>query len=151
MENKNKKMFETEFYALSIMTGDIQKYLGDYIIAPSIDKAVQILRDAENDYLQVNGKWKYIEEADDADFNYEVSIEKVEEIIDEELENASKAISFIKDLEYDDFIDYLESLSLYELQNLLINLGKNKKDLKLKGIIATHIKLNHKEDGNKED
>lgn len=50
-------LWETEFYAISQITGEMQRYRGMFIQANSLQQAMKNARKMKLDYLQMTGDW----------------------------------------------------------------------------------------------
>lgn len=49
--------WETEFFAVSVLTGDVENYNGIFITAPTIQEAIKVIRESGFSYLQVTGTY----------------------------------------------------------------------------------------------
>ena len=51
------KLWETRFFALSQVTGEIENFRGVFIKARDITEATRAVREMQMDYLQLSGRW----------------------------------------------------------------------------------------------
>jgi len=87
-------LWKTEFFALSVITGEIETFDGAYIKADTITDAMVTMRAMGLDYLQLTGEW--FKDSESVDMNNEFY---------------KKLISpdtIIKDMSFDEFTDWLD-------------------------------------------
>lgn len=90
---RNMRVWETEFYAVSYLTGELTRFTGMYITGSTYQIAVRNLRDLQLDYLQLTG----------------VTFPSLEHaIMDEKFySRLSDPKNIVKGMDYDDFNDWL--------------------------------------------
>jgi len=121
------RLWETEFYALSVLNGDLESFRGIFIEAPNIQEALRIVRRMKLDYLQLTGVWY-------KDFKAIRMEEEFEEVINEGFEA-------VKSMSYDEVMDWLDKASDREdLERLLIDFGNEKGMEEHKKIIEQYLK-----------
>lgn len=87
-------LWETEFYALSILTGNLESFRGLFIEAETLQQALKVLRDKKLDYLQLTGEhFASLQAILDADNFYE---------------KLSSPRDAIKGMSYDEFYAWLD-------------------------------------------
>lgn len=88
------KYWETYFYAVSRETGEVKSYPGMHLMAESYEAALQFLKLRNLDYINLTG-------------NY---FETLEQLMTNEkfYKGLSDPRNIIKDMTYDDFIDWLD-------------------------------------------
>jgi hypothetical protein len=123
-------IWETEFTALSVVSGELTIYRGPFVKADTMQEAVKHARVEGMDYLVVTGKWyEDIEEVRKEDEFYE----KLDEA---------------KGMDYDDFCDWLDLVTdkeqLEKIREEFSQEGGLKEYLK---IIDTQIKHKYGEEG----
>lgn len=87
-------LWETEFYALSVLTGNVECFRGAYIQANGFQEALKIMRRDRLDYLQLTGKWFADADAIESDQAF------TDKLADPEGD--------ILGMSYDDFMDWLD-------------------------------------------
>lgn len=134
------KVWETEFYAVSVVTGDLERFQGMYISGETYQEAVKNLRLMKLDYVQLTG----------TSF---LSIQHA--IMDEKFyQKLSDPRNIVKDMTYDDFSDWLDlALSkedLLEAREAFVEAGDLEEYIK---VIDAHIKVKYddKEDNSEEE
>jgi hypothetical protein len=90
-------LWETEFYAVSVITGEVEGFTGAYIQAYDIQGAMRSIRNLNLDYLQLTGTFFDSEEA--------IREDKGESTEPEEVETR---------MSYDEFSDWLDLASTRE-------------------------------------
>jgi hypothetical protein len=93
-------LWETEFYALSVVTGKLELFSGTYVEAQDIQDALKAIRKMGLNYLQLTGVWFDNVEDVLAEDDFQDKLEEPAEV--------SKGMSF------DDFSDWLEKSSSRE-------------------------------------
>ena len=88
-----KLLWETEFYAISVITGDLTIYRGTFIEAPTIQEAIRNARSRKFDYLQFTGEYFK---------NYESVL--IKDLFHKRLEDPLQMM----DMGYDEFMDWLD-------------------------------------------
>lgn len=87
-------LWETEFYALSFLDGEMKSFRGMFIEAETYQNALKVLRKMDLDYLQLTGDF-----FDDFD-----SIKNHDEFY----EKLTSPKNIVKDMDYDAFMNWLE-------------------------------------------
>ena len=88
-------LWETEFYALSVLTGELESFRGTYIEAYDLQSAIKAVRKRGMDYLQLTGT--FFDDVDDIlrDESFYEGLEKEPEL----------------GMSFDDFTDWLDQAS----------------------------------------
>ena len=88
------KYWETYFYAVSRITGEVTAYPGMHLMAPTYEDAMKFLKDKHLDYINLTG-------------GYYESLEEMQ--IDEKFyKKLTNPKNIVKDMSYDDFVDWLD-------------------------------------------
>jgi hypothetical protein len=87
-------LWETEFFAVSVLTGDIKSYRGIFIQSDSISNALKQIRGLGFDYLQLTG-------------NHYNSFEEVL-MTDDFYEKLTNPKNIVEGMSFDEFMDWLE-------------------------------------------
>ena len=132
-------LWETEFFAVSVLSGEIESYRGVFIQAPSIQEAFKIARVTKLDYLQFTGK----------SFPDMEAVMRDEEFYDK-LDSLKEEI---KSMDFDAFYDWLD------LANSLEDLINAKNEFEGVAGMEEHVKIiemyinkyGKKKDSNKEE
>lgn len=114
-------LWETEFFAVSVMDGKIKSYRGIFIQADTLPNAVVAIRNMKLDYLQLTGE-KYL--------NFEQVI--MDDKFHDKLGNISE---LVKDMDFDEFSDWLELALTKE------DLLKARRTLEKEVGLEKHIKI----------
>ena len=105
---KEELLWETEFFAISIITGRVRVYNGMLIQAESFVSAYEKLRDLKQDFLQLNGVWYKDPDIQEAKRESKEMRRKVAKENDKPI----KSIKVInEDFSYDEFMDWLDGFS----------------------------------------
>lgn len=134
------KVWETEFYAVSVITGDLERFQGMYISGDTYQEAVKNIRLLKLDYVQLTGtSFASIQHA----------------IMDEKFyQKLSDPKNIVKGMTYDDFSNWLDlALSkedLLEARTAFEEVGGLEEYIK---VIDAHIKVKYddKEDNEEEE
>jgi hypothetical protein len=130
-------LWETEFFAVSTITGETNSYRGIFIQADTINNAIKHIRGMGMDYLQVTG----------------TSFNSFEEILATDIfyNKLTNPKNIVKDMSYDEFMDWLELAvtkdDLLAAKRAFEKEGGLEDHIK---IIDLHIKLKYGKD-NEED
>lgn len=130
-------LWETEFYAISMVTGKMERFRGMFIQAHTLQAAIEHARAIKLDYLQFTGTWY-------KDFDHVR--------MDEEFYNR---LPNIREMSYDDFVDWLDLAltkdDLMAVREEVLKIPELSEHLK---VIDLQIKLKYggeKKKGNEED
>lgn len=110
-EEVNFYYYETEFFALCVITGEIKPFIGTYVAAPDLSNALKFIRESGFDYLQLTGNYykSYDEMISHTKFYQKLSDPK----------------GLVKAMNYDDFNDWLDlALSIDDLNAAKIEFKK---------------------------
>lgn len=131
-------LWETEFYAISVVTGKMERFRGMFISADNMQLATQAARIMKLDYLQLTGEW------------YE-SYEHVT-MDDEFYKKLTDPHNIVKDMTFDEFMDWLElAIGIEDLEAAreeFIKAGDLEEYVK---VINTHIKIKYGEEDQEEN
>lgn len=114
-------LWETEFFALSVITGEVESFRGVYIKADTIVNAMLTVRNMELDYLQLTGNWF-------------TDIEAVG-MNEEFYKKLTSPKNIVENMSFDEFADWLD-----------LALGKDdliaaKREFEKEGGLDEHIKI----------
>lgn len=131
-------LWETEFYALSLLNGELESNRGMFIDAESLQEALKVIRGMNLDYLQLTGKF----------FTDSKSILD-DDAFYEKLEEPKKTV---KGMSYDDFNDWLEKAQTREdLEEALAKFRTEKGMSEYVRIIEAYIKNYDEKERNNEN
>jgi len=130
-------LWETEFFALSVVSGVIESYTGVLIEATTLQEAMKISRDAGMDYLQFTGG------AYESQQDYKVDKEFYQKL--------TNPHNIVGDMDYDQFCDWLDLATCVEdLQAARREFEKAKGLEEYIKVIDAQIKLKYDKENNQE-
>lgn len=130
-------LWETEFYALSVVTGEVERFSGTYVEAYTLQDALKSIRKLNLNYLQLTGTW----------------FDTAQDILTDEAfyEKLTDPANIVKGMSYDDFQDWLDlALTRDDLVAALERFKKEKGLMDYVKVIEAYIKNYDEKDG-KED
>ena len=130
-------LWETEFYALSVVTGEVERFSGTYVEAYTLQEALKSIRKLNLNYLQLTGTW----------------FDTAQDILTDEAfyEKLTDPAKVVKGMSYDDFQDWLDlALTRDDLVAALDRFKKEKGLTDYVKVIEAYIKNYDEKDG-KED
>ena len=130
-------LWETEFYALSVVTGEVERFSGTYVEAYTLQEALKSIRKLNLNYLQLTGTW----------------FDTAQDILTDEAfyEKLTDPANIVKGMSYDDFQDWLDlALTRDDLVAALERFKKEKGLMDYVKVIEAYIKNYDEKDG-KED
>lgn len=88
------RYWETYFYAVSRLTGEVTAYPGMHLMAPTYEDALQFLKSRNLDYINLTGGY----------------FDSLEQLMTNEkfYKKLTNPHNIVKDMTYDDFIDWLD-------------------------------------------
>jgi hypothetical protein len=131
-------LWETEFYALSVVTGELESFRGVYIQARHFAEALKIMRKDKLDYLQLTGKWFADAEAVMSDRDF--------------YEKLTDPQNIVKGMSYDEFMEWLDlALCRKDLTSALERFKNTEGMEDYVKILEIYIKNYDEENGSNED
>lgn len=152
-------LWETEFFAISVVTGEVECFAGIYIEAETMQQATSVMRRMGLDYLQLTGAWflnaqeikKEMEkEGLDVTMLGEGNADRDPYELDKIYEGIIRPSNLVKNMSYDNFHDWLDLSDCRE--DLMSTLIAFKTEGGLEDyvkIIEIYIKNYDKENGKK--
>ena len=138
-DDSNKVLWQTEFFAVNVTTGLVDKFRGIFITAASLADAYVALRKMNMPFLQLSGQWF-------RDFEVVLMNDKFKKPIND-------ATLDIEKMSFDEFCDWLDNAinpdALAEAREIVLKTVKTPEE-HLK-IINTYIKRMYEENNKKED